>query len=107
MNVKKNDIVVVIAGNAKGKEGKVLKVFPEKSRIIVEGVNVVKRHTRPSQSNPQGGVVQKEAPIHVSNVMIKDPKSGEKTRIGFQRTKDSVTGKRKVLRIAKKSGEAF
>jgi large subunit ribosomal protein L24 len=107
MNVKKNDTVIVIAGNAKGKEGKVLKVFPEKSRIIVEGVNIVKRHTRPSQSNPQGGVVQKEAPIHVSNVMVKDPKGGEATRIGYMRTKDSVSGKKKLMRVAKKSGELF
>lgn len=107
MNVKKNDIVMVIAGNAKGKEGKVLKVFPEKQRIIVEGVNIVKRHTRPSQNNPQGGVVQKEAPIHVSNVMIKDPKNGEATRIGYARTKDSVSGKKKVMRVARNSGEMF
>jgi large subunit ribosomal protein L24 len=107
MNVKKNDFVVVIAGNAKGKEGKVLKVFPEKHRIIVEGVNIVKRHTRPSQTNPQGGVVQKEAPIHLSNVMIKDPKSGEATRIGYARTTDAVSGKKKVMRIAKKSGDMF
>jgi large subunit ribosomal protein L24 len=107
MNVKKNDIVMVIAGNAKGKEGKVLKVFPEKNRIIVEGVNIVKRHTRPSQSNPQGGVVQKEAPINASNVMIKDPKSGVATRIGFARTKDSVSGKKKVMRVARNSGEMF
>ncbi|MDD8016998.1 MAG: 50S ribosomal protein L24 [Bacteroidota bacterium] len=107
MNVKKNDIVVVITGNAKGKEGKVLKVFPEKNRIIVEGVNVVKRHTRPSQSNPQGGVVQKEAPFNASNVMVKDPKSGEATRVGYERTKDSVSGKKKVMRVARKSGELF
>ncbi len=107
MHVKKNDIVVVISGNAKGKEGKVLKVFPEKNRVIVEGVNIMKRHTRPTQNNPQGGVVQKEAPIHSSNVMLKDPKSGEKTRVGYSRAKDSVTGKKKVMRIAQKSGELF
>ena len=107
MHVKKNDTVVVIAGNAKGKEGKILKVFPETGRVIVEGVNVVKRHTRPSQSNPQGGVVQKEAPIHASNVMIKDPKSGVATRIGYARTKDAVTGKKKVMRLARNSGEMF
>ena len=107
MHVKKNDIVVVISGNSKGKEGKVLKVFPEKNRVIVEGVNIMKRHTRPTQNNPQGGVVQKEAPIHSSNVMLKDPKSGEKTRVGYSRAKDSVTGKKKVMRIAQKSGELF
>ncbi len=107
MHIKKNDIVHVIAGNAKGKEGKVLKVFPETNRVIVEGVNIMKRHTRPSQDNPQGGVVQKEAPIHSSNVMIKDPKTGEKTRIGYSRTTDSVSGKKKVMRIAQKSGDLF
>lgn len=107
MHVKKNDIVVVISGNSRGKEGKVLKVFPEKNRVIVEGVNIMKRHTKPSQSNPQGGVVQKEAPIHSSNVMLKDPKTGEKTRIGYARTKDSVSGKKKVMRVARKSGEMF
>lgn len=107
MHVKKNDIVVVIAGNSKGKEGKVLKVFPEKNRVIIEGVNIVKRHTRPNQQNPQGGVVQKEAPINASNVMIKDPKSGEATRVGYARTKDAVSGKKKVMRVAQKSGEMF
>ena len=107
MHVKKNDVVVVVAGNSKGKEGKVLKVFPETGRVIVEGVNVVKRHTRPSQKNPQGGVVQKEAPIHASNVMIKDPKSGEATRVGYARTKDAVSGKKKVMRVSQKSGEMF
>ena len=66
---------MVIAGNSRGKTGKVLKVYPEKERVIVEGVNIIKRHTRPNQSNPQGGIVQKEAPIHVSNVMLLDPKS--------------------------------
>ena len=78
-----------------------------KNRVIVEGVNIIKRHTKPSQSNPQGGVVQKEAPINVSNVMLKDPKSGEKTRVGYSRTKDAVSGKKKVMRIAQKSGDAF
>ncbi|HAP36345.1 MAG TPA: 50S ribosomal protein L24 [Bacteroidetes bacterium] len=107
MHVKKNDVVIVISGNSKGKEGKVLKVIPEKNRVIVEGVNLAKRHTKPSQSNPQGGVVQKEAPIHSSNVMLKDPKTGEKTRIGYSRTKDSVSGKKKVMRVAQKSGEMF
>ncbi len=107
MHVRKNDMVVVVSGNSKGKEGKVLKVFPATSKVIVEGVNIVKRHTRPSQTNPQGGVVMKEAPIHSSNVMIKDPKSGEPTRVGTQRVKDGSTGKTKVVRVAKKSGETL
>jgi large subunit ribosomal protein L24 len=68
LKIKKNDNVIVIAGNEKGKTGKVLKVFPKKQRVIVEGVNIVKRHTRPSQKNPQGGIIKKEAPIHISNV---------------------------------------
>jgi large subunit ribosomal protein L24 len=107
MHVRKNDMVVVISGNSKGKEGKVLKVFPESNKVIVEGVNIIKRHTRPSQTNPQGGVVMKEAPFNASNVMIKDPKSGDATRVGYQRVKDGSTGKTKVVRIAKKSGETL
>jgi large subunit ribosomal protein L24 len=107
MHVRKNDMVVVISGNSRGKEGKVLKVFTETNRVIVEGVNIVKRHTRPSQTNPQGGVVQKEAPISASNVMLKDPKTGEVTRVGYTRTTDSSTGKKKLVRVSKKSGELF
>ena len=107
MHVKKNDLVLVITGNAKGKEGKVLKVFPITQRVIVEGVNIVKRHTRPNQQNPQGGVVQKEAPIHVSNVMVKDVKTGAATRVGYSRTTDATTGKKKVMRVSRKSGEMF
>ncbi len=82
LKIKKNDNVIVIAGNEKGKTGKVLKVFPKKQRVIVEGVNIVKRHTRPSQKNPQGGIIKKEAPIHISNVMLIDPKTNERTRVG-------------------------
>ncbi len=107
MHVRKNDFVVVIAGNSKGKEGKVLKVVPATSRVIVEGVNLIKRHTRPTQSNPQGGVVQKEASIHASNVMVKDPKSGKATRVGYARTKDSQTGKKKVMRVSRKTEDMF
>ncbi len=107
MHVHKNDTVVVIAGNFKGKQGKVLKVFPEKNRVIVEGVNVVKRHTRPSQKNPQGGIMQKEAPIHASNVMVIDPKTNEPTRIGYKHVTDPTTGKRKAMRVSRKSGEMF
>jgi len=107
MHVRKNDFVVVVAGNAKGKEGKVLKVFPVTNRVIVEGVNLIKRHTRPTQTNPQGGVVQKEASIHSSNVMVKDPKTGTATRVGYARTKDAATGKKKVMRVSRKSGDMF
>ena len=107
MHVRKNDFVVVVAGNSKGKEGKVLKVFPATNRVIVEGVNIIKRHTRPTQTNPQGGVVQKEASIHSSNVMVKDLKSGKATRVGYARTKDAATGKKKVMRVSRKSGDMF
>ena len=82
MRIRKNDMVMVISGNARGKTGKVLKVFPEKQRVIVEGVNIIKRHTRPNQKNPQGGILQREGTIHVSNVMLLDPKSNEATRVG-------------------------
>jgi large subunit ribosomal protein L24 len=82
MKVVKNDMVLVVSGNAKGKKGKVLKVFPAKQRVIVEGVNFIKRHTRKSQKNPQGGIIEKEAPIHASNVLVICPKCGKPTRIG-------------------------
>lgn len=105
MKIKKNDTVKVISGNYKGKTGKVLKVFPAVERVIVEGVNIRKRHTKASQKNPQGGIIEKEAPIHVSNVMILDPKTGEPTRIGKKLIIDDKTGKKKSVRISKVSGE--
>jgi large subunit ribosomal protein L24 len=107
MKIRKNDNVVVIAGNARGKKGKVLKVFPETERVIVEGVNIRKRHTRPNQRNPQGGIVQREQSVHVSNVMLIDPKSGEPTRVGTKLAKDEQSGKTKRLRVARASGETF
>jgi len=105
MKITKNDNVMVIAGNDRGKTGKVLKVFPKKNRVIVEGINIRKRHTKPSQTNPQGGILEKEAPINVSNVMILVPKSNEPTRIGSQIILDEKTGKKKRARISKISGE--
>jgi large subunit ribosomal protein L24 len=105
MKIRKNDSIMVISGNDRGKTGKVLKVFPKKSRVIVEGINVRKRHTKPNQSNPQGGILEKEAPIHVSNVMLLDPKSSEPTRVGSQIILDEKTGKKKRARISKVSGE--
>lgn len=105
LKIKKNDNVIVIAGNEKGKSGKVLKVFPKKQRVIVEGVNIVKRHTRPSQKNPQGGILKKEAPIHISNVMLIDPKANERTRIGSKIIYDETTKKKKIVRVSKNSGE--
>jgi large subunit ribosomal protein L24 len=105
--IRKNDNVMVISGNARGKTGKVLKVYPEKNRVIIEGVNIIKRHSRPSQRNPQGGIVQKEAPIHISNVMLLDPKSGQPTRVGTKLVKDPTTGKKTRVRVAKATGETF
>ena len=99
--IKKGDRVIVLAGRDKGRQGAVTRVFPTENRVLVEGVNVVQRHTRPSQANPQGGIVNKEAPIHVSNVACIDPKSGEATRVGFRMEGD------KKVRFAKKSGEVI
>lgn len=99
MHVKKGDKVQVISGKDKGKQGVILTAFPKKDRVIVEGVNIIKKHTKPSQLNPQGGIFEKEAAIHVSNVMPLDPKTGEPTRVG----RKVVDGKR--VRYAKKSGE--
>jgi large subunit ribosomal protein L24 len=90
MNVAKNDMVEIVAGEDKGKRGKVLKTFPEKSRVIVEKVNFIKRHTRPTQKNPQGGILEKEAPIHVSNVMVVCPKCGKPTRVGHKQLGDGT-----------------
>jgi large subunit ribosomal protein L24 len=105
MKIRKNDMVMVVAGNDRGKTGKVLKVFPQKYRIIVEGINLRKRHTKPSQKSPQGGILEKEASIHASNVMILDPKSNEPTRVGSRIILDEKTGKKKITRVAKASGE--
>lgn len=105
MKIKKDDNVVVIAGNSRGNSGKVLKVFPKKQRVIVEGVNIMKRHSKPSQANPQGGIIEKEAPIHISNVMVLDPKSNEPSRVGHKIIIDDNTGKKKSVRVSKISGE--
>ena len=101
MHVKKGDKVQVISGKDKGKQGVILAAFPKKNRVIVEGVNIVKKHAKPSQANPQGGIITKEAPIHVSKVMPLDPKTGTPTRIGYK----IVDGKK--VRVAKKSGEVL
>jgi large subunit ribosomal protein L24 len=100
MHVVKNDTVKILSGKYRGKTGKVLKVFPEENRVIVEGVNIIKKHTRPSQKNPQGGIVEKEAPIHVSNVIVIDPKTNEPTRVGYKYLEDKTK-----VRYSKKSGE--
>ena len=102
--LRKNDKVKVISGNNKGKEGKILKIYRSADKVIVEGVNIIKRHTRPSQKNPQGGITQKEAPIQVSNVMLIDPKAGEPTRLGVQ-VIEEAEGKNKRMSYGINSGE--
>lgn len=98
--IKKGDHVVVIAGKDKGSKGEVLKVFPKESRLLVKGVRLVKRHVKPSQGDPDGGIKTFEGPIHISNVSQLDPKSGKPTRVGFKSLKDG-----KKVRVAIKSGE--
>ncbi|MBM7569393.1 MULTISPECIES: 50S ribosomal protein L24 [Paenibacillus] len=102
LHVKKDDTVMVITGKDKGKKGRVIAAYPRQNRVLIEGVNMVKKHTRPSQANPQGGIIEQEAAIHVSNVMHIDPKSGKVTRIGYK-----VLDNGKKVRIAKKSGEVI
>ena len=98
--IKKGDRVVVLTGKDKGRQGSVLKVFPKEQRVLVEGLNIVQRHTRPTQFDPQGGIKNKEAPIHVSNVAVVDSQ-GKPTRVGFR-----VEGDKKV-RFAKTTGEVI
>lgn len=105
MRVRKNDQVLVIAGNYKGKKGKVLKVLPDKRRVIVEGVNFVKRHTRPSQKNPKGGIVEKEGSIHVSNVMVICPKCNTPSRMGNRLVVDDVRQRSSRVRVCKNCSE--
>ncbi len=105
MKIRKNDNVMVIAGNDRGKTGKVLKVFGKDSRIIIEGINLRKRHSKPSQTNPQGGILEKESPIHISNVMLMDPNNNQPTRLGSQIILDEKTGKKKRVRVGRTSGE--
>ena len=99
LHIKKGDTVIVLAGKDKGKKGNVQKVLVEDQRVIVEGINMVSKSAKPSAKNPQGGIVKQEAPIHVSNVSLIDPKSGKATRVSIKHE-----GKN-VVRIAKKSGE--
>ena len=99
LHIKKNVTVIVLAGKDKGKKGKVQKVLVDDQRVIVEGINMVSKSQKPSAQNPQGGIVKQEAPIHVSNVSLIDPKSGKATRVSIKHE-----GKN-VVRIAKKSGE--
>ena len=99
MHVKKGVKVQVISGKDKGKQGVILRAYPRENRVIVEGINLVTKHAKPSQDNPQGGIVEMEAPIHASNVMPLDPDTNEPTRVGYK----FEDGKK--IRIAKKSGK--
>jgi large subunit ribosomal protein L24 len=101
MHVKKGDTVIVITGKDKGKKGRIIASFPKDNRVLVEGVNMVKKHAKPSQTNPQGGIIEQEAAVHVSNVMPVDPKLGVPTRVGYK----EINGKK--VRVAKKSGEVL
>ena len=100
LHIKKDDTVYVLSGEDRGKTGRVLKVLPAKGRAIVEGVNIVTKATKPSAKHPQGGLVKMEAPIHISNLNVVDPKTGKPTRIGRRRNDEG-----KLVRYAKKSGE--
>jgi large subunit ribosomal protein L24 len=102
LHVKKDDNVIVITGKDKGKKGRIIAAYPRLNKVLVEGINIVKRHSKPSQQNPQGGIIEKEAPIHVSNVMLIDPKSNKPTRIGYK-----VLDNGKKVRVAKRSGEVI
>ena len=99
-HIKKGDTVVVITGESKGKQGRVLEVLRSKERAIVEGVNLISKHQKPSAKHPQGGIIKKEASVHISNLMLVEPKTGKPTRIGRKRNDDG-----KLIRIPKKTGE--
>jgi large subunit ribosomal protein L24 len=100
LHVKKGDTVIVIAGDNLGSKGRVLEIDRKTEKAIVEGVNMIKKHTKPNTKHPQGGIVEKEAPVHISNLMLVDPKTGKPTRIGRRLNADG-----KLVRYSKKSGE--
>lgn len=101
LKVKSGDLVKVIAGNHKGEQGKILRVFADKNTAIVEGVNMVSKHIKPSAQNPQGGITKKEAPIHISNIALIDPKTKEATKVGYRMEGD------KKVRFSKKSNQVL
>jgi large subunit ribosomal protein L24 len=100
LKIKKGDQVMVITGESKGQKGRVLEVNREKERVLVEGINMVSKHTKPNAKAPQGGILKKEAPVHISNLMVIDPASGKPTRVGRK-----LNEKNKLVRYSKKSGE--
>ena len=101
IKIRKNDMVMVATGNSKGVKGKVIKVFPKENRAMVEGANIISKHTKPNAANPQGGIIKQESKIHISNLMLIDPASGEPTRVGRRRDEESG----KLVRYCKKTGE--
>lgn len=101
LKVKSGDLVKVIAGNHKGEEGKIVRVFADKNTAIVEGLNMISKHTKPSAQNPQGGIVKKEAPIHISNIALVDPKTKQATKVGYRMEGD------KKVRFSKKSNQVL
>tara|TARA_B100001564_G_C20274973_1_gene505433 strand:+ start:103 stop:426 length:324 start_codon:yes stop_codon:yes gene_type:complete len=103
IKIIKNDTVIVNTGNSKGVKGKVIKVYPKENKAMVEGVNLISKHTKPNAANPQGGIIKQEAKINISNLMLIDPKSGQPTKVG--RKRDEKTGK--LVRVAKKTGEVI
>jgi len=100
LKIKKGDQVMVLTGESKGQKGRVLEVNREKERVLVEGINMVSKHTKPNAKAPQGGILKKEAPVHISNLMVIDPASGKPTRVGRK-----LNDKNKLVRYSKKSGE--
>lgn len=100
MNFKTGDKVIVIAGASKGKTGKIMKILEKESRVIVEGVNMVKKHQKPTQNNQTGGIIEREAPIHISNIMMVDSKTGKPTKIKIE-----IDKKGNKVRVSKKSNE--
>jgi large subunit ribosomal protein L24 len=102
LKIKRDDNVVVLTGKDKGRSGKVLRVLPKESRVVVEGVNKIKRHTKPGFGGQAGGIIEREAPLHISNVALADPKDGKPTRVGFTKLKDGTK-----VRIARRSGETI
>jgi large subunit ribosomal protein L24 len=100
LHIKKGDTVYVNTGEYRGQQGRVLEVIPKENKALVEGVNLVSKHTKPNSDNPQGGILKKEAPVHISNLMLVDPTSGEPTRIGRKKDQNN-----KLVRYSKKSGE--
>lgn len=100
-HIKKDDLVIVLSGEAKGSQGKVLEVNTKTDRALVEGVNMIKKHTKPNTANPNGGIIEKEAAVHISNLMLIDPKTGDATKTGRKKENGAT------VRVSKKSGEVI